>query len=300
MCIYKNLYTCTTINISPKTPPQPSSGGMAELRTGRWTAEETAFTDKLIQKFQTGRLPLPEGIKLNEFLSNMLKSKQSRLTKKMKNAKLSSKTFTRTTGYLTDIMEGREFSESEDAFFHSIQNGLDRSEIKFHMQKEWRETFSAYCVSHGQPLIADKWLESFEEMERRVNRAKDAERCVRRKMMMGHALKQDSQNPDRGVVIVNNKGSNGTVAGVGGGAGQQITANQTTFSSADASTSISSVMMDNGTSSTADIDNSGSQSQGIASPFLNKIMSYVHRNNVPFEYVSQSFFCCFILIFTYR
>ena len=117
---------------------------------------------------------------------------------------------------------------------------------------------------------------------------------------MGHALKQDSQNPDRGVVIVNNKGSNGTVAGVGGGAGQQITANQTTFSSADASTSISSVMMDNGTSSTADIDNSGSQSQGIASPFLNKIMSYVHRNNVPFEYVSQSFFCCFILIFTYR
>lgn len=33
----------------------------------------------------TGRLPLPEGAKLNEFLSQMLKSKQSRLTKKMKN-----------------------------------------------------------------------------------------------------------------------------------------------------------------------------------------------------------------------
>ena len=56
-----------------------------ELRTGRWTNEETAYCDKLISKFMTGRLPLPEGAKLNEFLSQMLKSKQSRLTKKMKN-----------------------------------------------------------------------------------------------------------------------------------------------------------------------------------------------------------------------
>ena len=75
------------------------------------------------------------------------------------------------------------------------------------MQKEWRETFSTYCVSYGQPLNVDRWLESVEEMERRVNRAKDAERSIRRKMMMGNAMRQDLQNPDRGVVISNDKPS---------------------------------------------------------------------------------------------
>eukprot|EP00569_Conticribra_weissflogii_P015839 CAMPEP_0171393936 /NCGR_PEP_ID=MMETSP0880-20121228/2986_1 /TAXON_ID=67004 /ORGANISM="Thalassiosira weissflogii, Strain CCMP1336" /LENGTH=578 /DNA_ID=CAMNT_0011907185 /DNA_START=206 /DNA_END=1938 /DNA_ORIENTATION=+ len=180
----------------PTAPPDRSE----ELRTGRWTAEETSYCDKLIQKFMDGRLPLPDGIKLNEFLAGMLKSKQSRLTKKMKNAKLSSKTFKRTVGCLADIAEAQEFSELEDAFFHSIQNGLERAEMKFHMQKEWRETFSTYCVSQGQPLNADRWLASVEEMDRRVHRAKDVARMQRRKLMMGHALKQDLQNPDRGVV----------------------------------------------------------------------------------------------------
>ena len=92
--------------LSPTSAPSSN-----ELRTGRWTAEETIYCDKLAQKFVDGRLPLTEGIKLNEFLSDMLKSKQSRLTKKMKNAKLSSKTFKRTSGYLADAAEAREFSD---------------------------------------------------------------------------------------------------------------------------------------------------------------------------------------------
>ena len=258
-----------------------------------------------------GRLPLPEGIKLNEFLSNMLKSKQSRLTKKMKNAKLSSKTFTRTAGYLTDIMEGREFSECEDAFFHSIQNTLDRAEMKFHMQKEWRETFSNYCVSYGQPLNVDRWLASVEEMERRLHQAKDVERQHRRKIMMGCALKQDSQNPDRGVVIVkNNTGSSGTVAGGGGGADGGVSSQQqhqqrqhqqqnglhqtmsggtSVISAPDSTSSMmggNDNMVQSSSSSTAAaaVDTS-SQSQNMASPFLHKIMGYIHRNQVPFEYI---------------
>ena len=277
---------------------------MSDLRTGRWTNEETAYCDKLIQKFMAGRLPLPEGIKLNEFLSNMLKSKQSRLTKKMKNAKLSSKTFTRTAGYLTDIMEGREFSECEDAFFHSIQNGLDRAEIKFHMQKEWRETFSNYCVSYGQPLNVDRWLASVEEMERRVHQAKDVERQHRRKIMMGCALKQDSQNPDRGVVIVkNNNGSSGVVAGGGGADGSGVSSQQqqqqqngshqtmsggtSVISAPDSTSSMmggNNDMVQSSSTAAAAVDTS-SQSQNMASPFLHIIMGYIHRNQVPFEYI---------------
>jgi hypothetical protein len=177
------------------------------LRTGRWTVEETAHCDNLIHQFMNGRLPLSDGMKLNEFLAGMLKSKQSRLTKKMKNAKLSSKTFKRTIGYLADEKEARVFSSAELAFFNSIPNGLERAEMKFHMAKEWRETFSNYCVSHGQALNVDHWLASVEEMDRRNQRAKEVERVKRREMMMGCALRQDLMNPDRGVLIDSVKSS---------------------------------------------------------------------------------------------
>ncbi|KAL7471052.1 hypothetical protein ACHAXS_011328 [Conticribra weissflogii] len=295
----------------PPAPPDRSE----ELRTGRWTAEETSYCDKLIQKFMEGRLPLPDGIKLNEFLAGMLRSKQSRLTKKMKNAKLSSKTFKRTVGCLADIAEAREFSELEDAFFHSIQNGLERAEMKFHMQKEWRETFSTYCVSQGQPLNADRWLASVEEMDRRVHRAKDMARMQRRKLMMGHALKQDLQNPDRGVVIDNSgkggkqgvsDGSGGAAvvggaAGVGNGnsaAGVGQMSNNVDVASATGGPSapfgggsqlavpdpMQSSSAANASNSTATLHESV-PSQNIASPFLNSIINYIHRHHVPFEYI---------------
>lgn len=55
-----------------------------DLRTGRWSAEEMAYCDKLIYCFKEGILPVEDGTKLNDFLASLLKSKQSRLTKKMK------------------------------------------------------------------------------------------------------------------------------------------------------------------------------------------------------------------------
>ncbi|KAL3826256.1 hypothetical protein ACHAXA_006284, partial [Cyclostephanos tholiformis] len=263
------------------------------LRTGRWTTEETAYCDRLILKFIAGRLPIPEGIKLNEFLSDMLKSKQSRLTKKMKNAKLSSKTFKRSSGYLADESEAREFSEYEDAFFHSLQSGLERAEMKFHIQKEWRETFSTYCVSHGQPLNVDKWLASVEEMEKRVHRAKDVERMHRRKMMMGHALRQDSQNPDRGVVIVSNGKNGGVVeetthSGGDGDLSRDRIGASTQHRHGNGGSFVPNLI---GSASTGNdhrlppADAVASPSQPVASPFLQRVMSYMLRHNVPFEYI---------------
>ena len=315
--------TTTTTTTAPTTPTlTPSSSAAAisiatslssELRTGRWTTEETAYCDRLIQKFILGRLPVSEGIKLNEFLADMLKSKQSRLTKKMKNAKLSSKTFKRTSGYLADPVEAREFSEIEDAFFHSIQNGLERSEIKFHMQKEWRELFSTYCVSHGQPLNVDKWLASIEEMEKRVHFAKDAERMHRRKMMMGHALRQDILNPDSGVVISNenrvldtihgfggmmtNVGSGGVGIGIGGASSMTQHNSSGNISSSSSSSQqmmygLSDAMVVSSSSLTTtsgnineQSSNSTSMSYASSSPYLHKIMAFVQTHNVPFEYI---------------
>jgi len=274
--------------LSPTSAPSSN-----ELRTGRWTAEETIYCDKLAQKFVDGRLPLTEGIKLNEFLSDMLKSKQSRLTKKMKNAKLSSKTFKRTSGYLADAAEAREFSDYEDAFFNSLQNRLERAEMRFHIQKEWRETFSTYCVSHGQTLNVDEWLESVEEMEKRVHRAKDVERIQRRKMMMGHALRQDSQAPNSGVRI--SRGTGGLLDSTS--IDSVASSSQTTLQhhnggtgvlGSEGSSSISStplVGISHHLSSATTDPSYSSISQHESAPFLYRIIEYMNRHSVPFEYV---------------
>ena len=104
-----------------------------DLRTGRWTNEEMAYCDKLVEKFQAGQLPLLDGTKLNDFLAGMLKSKQSRLTKKMKNAKLSAKTFTKTTGYLLNDGEAIAFTQSRGRVFreHPLFDGTSRDSIPY-------------------------------------------------------------------------------------------------------------------------------------------------------------------------
>ncbi|KAI2494168.1 hypothetical protein MHU86_20362 [Fragilaria crotonensis] len=101
---------------------------VSDRRTGRWTTEEIALCDKLIEKFEMGHLPILDGIKLNDFLGNMLKSKQSRLTKKMKNAKLSSKTFERALDYSVDVDDARRFSDLEESF--STESSALRSVLK--------------------------------------------------------------------------------------------------------------------------------------------------------------------------
>ncbi|KAL7486073.1 hypothetical protein ACHAW6_011676 [Cyclotella cf. meneghiniana] len=292
-----------------------ASGLSSDLRTGRWTLEETAHCDNLIHQFMTGRLPLPDGLKLNEFLANMLKSKQSRLTKKMKNAKLSSKTFKRTVGFLAEDMEARSFSDAESAFFASIQNPLERAEIKFHIAKEWRETFSTYCVSHGQSLNVDHWLVSVEEMDRRNQRAKEMERVRRREMMMGCALRQDSLNPDRGVMIDSVKsaeGGEGSHAMAAGSSSSYAAVSNESLHQDAVVYSTQNLMDGNGSAtnatSTASYRNGSmmhssssqehlvpscaspnstneSSSQNSASPFLHKIVAFIHRHHVPFEYV---------------
>jgi hypothetical protein len=173
-----------------------------ELRTGRWTPEESSFCDHLTSLFDRGQLPIPDGVKLNEFLSQMLKSRQSRLTKKMKNARLSTKSYSRTTGFVSDDKEAREFSNLETRFFASIRCRMERSEIRFHMQKEWRTYFSELCVQIHFTIDLDSWLHSVEEMERRNAAALEAMRLAKRQVMMGAAFSHDStQNFEVGVFI---------------------------------------------------------------------------------------------------
>ncbi|VEU37489.1 unnamed protein product [Pseudo-nitzschia multistriata] len=246
---------------------------VSDRRTGRWTTEEMAYCDKLIAKFESGELPISSGLKLNEFLGNMLKSKQSRLTKKMKNAKLSSRTFQRCAPGIMDNNEVREFSELEDLFFQSIQCQQERAEIKFHMQREWREQFSLYCSSVSQPLDADSWLSSVEEMDRRSSHAKDAARMAKRKLMMGFALRTDSMNPCNGVIIEKTPSDQRIALGTHG-----------IENDIDEQKEILQLLTEEANQiGTTDIN--GKSSLLHSAPFLAKAVVYLKRHDVPFEHV---------------
>ena len=242
----------------------------SDLRIGRWTPEETAYCDKLVEHFEQGALPIPDGIKLNDFLASMLKSKHSRLTKKMKNAKLSSKQYKKSLGYILRDEDAREFSVLETEFYASIHCNMERSEIRFHMQKEWREAFSTYCVNIGHVIDANEWLHSAEELDRRNTSHKNAARIARRKVMMGQALREDAINPSIGVFIDPHK----------------------TSGKIDPAASLSSHVSDREPEFYG-LKKKRSKAYGskmrpprhFSSPFIGRVVDYMQRSNVPFEHV---------------
>lgn len=259
-----------------------------ERRSGRWTKEEMIYVDELIAAFERGEFPLENGMKLNDFLSGILKSKQSRLTKKMKNAKLSARSFQRTYGYIFDPEKARNFSMLEESFFHSVQCHQERAEIKFHMQKEWREIFSAYCLSIGQTLDANAWLSSVEEMDRRDNRAKDAARMAKRKLMMGNVVGNGHKNYYNGTSDSPTNGSDtNQVSNVNiNNVRNPIMTNQSPYGVLDEPKSGvigKNIYLENqnGLINKPTVDRKDSS----ALPFLSRVIQYIQQHNVPFEHV---------------
>eukprot|EP00551_Chaetoceros_affinis_P011070 CAMPEP_0203664212 /NCGR_PEP_ID=MMETSP0090-20130426/1667_1 /ASSEMBLY_ACC=CAM_ASM_001088 /TAXON_ID=426623 /ORGANISM="Chaetoceros affinis, Strain CCMP159" /LENGTH=781 /DNA_ID=CAMNT_0050527375 /DNA_START=22 /DNA_END=2367 /DNA_ORIENTATION=+ len=266
-----------------------------ELRTGRWTLEEMAFCDKLIICFKDGLLPVAEGTKLNDFLASVLRSKQSRLTKKMKNAKLSSNTYTRKTSFIDNDYLCFEFSSLEENFFLAIADSKERAELKFHMRKLWREMFSNYCLSIGQPLDVDAWLSSVEEMDRRKAMARDATRMQRRKLMMGYALCQDSQFAEAGVFI--ERSEDELVSAHNNEPLKPFSSSDLAFHPTETEEMLALLNDDFGQEkidpslfpvpeeNAINFESVGKSSILHSSPFLSKVMSYIKRHNVPFEHV---------------
>ena len=266
---------------------------VGDLRTGRWTQEETVYCDSLIRLFEEGKLPIPEGIKLNDFLSNMLKSKQARLTKKMKNAKLATRQYKRSNGYIATPSEARAFSLLEADFFASIKCAMERSEVRFHMQKEWRESFSSYCVAMGQVLDANEWLSSVEELDQRTSLQKDAARMVRRKVMLGQALTFDSTNSqNRGVYISTASkllqlgGDVNTVQADTFTIGQQninVKSSEAPYSGQESIGSTTTMKRSQLLHELAKADRN--PLIHYASPFVEKVMKIMDRLTIPFEHV---------------
>jgi vacuolar-type H+-ATPase subunit B/Vma2 len=64
-----------------KIPPD-SRAKKAGIRRGKWTAEEEAYSNQLIQEFKAGLLPLTDGTTLRTFLSKLLNCDPMRISKK--------------------------------------------------------------------------------------------------------------------------------------------------------------------------------------------------------------------------
>jgi hypothetical protein len=167
----------------------PSTSSKADChRTGRWTDEETELVDFLVQAFDYGCLPMPVGVRLNDFLCGILLCKVSRLTKKMKNARLSVRSYE-----INDFknLDCALLTTLQEKFVGSVQNEATQYELRFNLEKTWRTHLSNLCVQIGyQHLDAAAWIGSLECMERRASEAEDRLRQARR-YRMGLALKTD-------------------------------------------------------------------------------------------------------------
>lgn len=176
-----------------------ASSGLSDRerqRTGRWTEEEIKLVDYLVTAFCQGKLPLPHGVKLNEFLGDFLICKSSRLTKKMKSAKLSTRSFAlgRPQLYALPRSDHALLSILQEQFLMSIPSEPIKLELRFNMAKHWRTHFSNLCVQVGYPsLHAKEWAASLEEMERRASNAEDIVRKMRRRKISLSAEK-DSES----------------------------------------------------------------------------------------------------------
>lgn len=173
-------------------------------RTGRWTPEEIAFVDFLLNTFDRSLLTLPHGIKLNEFLGDVLLCKSSRLTKKMKNARLSTRSYAlrppMPNGERLDVVA---MSQLQQKFAHSLSNESTQLELLFNLTKLWRTHFSNLCLQVGYSFLdAADWVSSLEAMERRASEAEEMIRKARRKRM-GLALRTDARSSNPGVFFAN-------------------------------------------------------------------------------------------------
>ena len=149
-------------------------------RTGRWTDEETALADYLIEAFDGGKLLVEHGLKLNEFLADILLCKSSRLTKKMKNAKLSARSYK----YESPMpkLDVATLATIEQSFVESITNDVAKCEMKFNLARFWRARIANLCFQIGNTIVeSEDWMSSVEKLEARAVEAEENLRKARRR-----------------------------------------------------------------------------------------------------------------------
>eukprot|EP00985_Skeletonema_marinoi_P010250 scaffold4830_cov158-Skeletonema_marinoi.AAC.5 len=135
----------TTVDPSGSGNKRSLSKPSVCYRTGRWNAEESAYTNMLIKCFEMSILPLPHGMKLNDFLCDLLSCRTSRLTKKLKHAKLGSRTYRggmtmdkNVSNISNVIIHGGGIQRAQTLFLKTITPEWVRMELQFNISRMWR------------------------------------------------------------------------------------------------------------------------------------------------------------------
>ncbi|KAL3826280.1 hypothetical protein ACHAXA_004598 [Cyclostephanos tholiformis] len=138
----------------------------------------------------------------------MLKSKPSRLTKKMKHARLSTNLYRLRSGRLSRD-DSISLSNLERDFVNAISDPIERSEVIFHMQREWREHLAERLTYLGLDYESSGWLRSIDAVDRRVATEVTRSRMVKRRCLMGRAMEMDAGESAPGVYIDDDKSALG-------------------------------------------------------------------------------------------
>jgi len=165
----------------------PTLANMSPIsRTGRWSTAESSLVDKLIESFDAGLLPLPQGIKLKDFLCTLLLCRTSRLTKKLKHEKISSRSYRSigAQGGSTSSKAGADIQRAQALFLQTLEPAWMQTELRLNMSRCWREQFEKFCLQEGfRPLDTTEWntslnniliLHSEDSLEAKQKRLKHA------------------------------------------------------------------------------------------------------------------------------
>jgi len=181
----------TTVDPSGSGNKRSLSKPSACYRTGRWNAEESAYTNMLIKCFEMSILPLPHGMKLNDFLCDLLSCRTSRLTKKLKHAKLGSRTYRggmtmdkNVSNISNVIIHGGGIQRAQTLFLKTITPEWVRMELQFNISRMWRTHLANFCIQIGYLHLDTKnWFASLVEAESISSSSDDSNIQEKRKRM---------------------------------------------------------------------------------------------------------------------
>jgi hypothetical protein len=165
-------------------------------RTGRWTDGEVEYVDHIVTLFDQGELPLPEDTKLGNFLGDILLCRTSRLTKKMKKAKLSARTFklkSSNSGQFSTAKDYEFLSMLQEEFVRSMPEEYTQVEIRFNLVRKWRTYFLELCLQAGYSrVVAGDWIASLDEFDKRASLVKEQVRALDRRRMSNESFQNES------------------------------------------------------------------------------------------------------------
>ena len=108
----------------------------------------------------------------------------------MKNAKLSQRSYK--LGHIPVLHDFRAVSKAQQAFLDSVNSPVTRLVLKFNISRTWRVHFSNLCLQSGYDALENQdWLNSLDELDKRVTDAEESVRKCRRNRLI-KALRNDS------------------------------------------------------------------------------------------------------------